>query len=84
MQRSADWRDVATPLQALESLAHALAGAGGMFGFPTVSSSAAKVERLAERWRLDPPETFTPRRIAHLVKTTDTLVAALMAVDEPD
>jgi len=30
--------------QTLEGLAHAFAGAGGMFGFSAVSSSVAKVE----------------------------------------
>jgi len=65
----------------LGGLAHALAGAGAMFGFPSVSTAAARVERLAERWRLDPPETFTPRRAALLAKAIDALVEALRAVD---
>jgi len=52
-----------------------------MFGFPSVSTAAARVERLAERWRLDPPETFTPRRAALLAKAIDALVEALRAVD---
>jgi len=68
----------------LEELAHALAGAGGMFGFFPVSAAAAKVERLAERWRLDPPTTFTARRVTLLAKATDSLVDALRAVNQPE
>jgi len=68
----------------LEGLAHALAGAGAMFGFPFVSTAAARVERLAERWRLDPPETFTPRRVALLAKATDSLIDALRVVNDPE
>jgi HPt (histidine-containing phosphotransfer) domain-containing protein len=84
LRQSADWRRVAKPLRALEELAHALAGAGGMFGFLPVSAAAAKVERLAERWRLDPPKTFTTWRIALLAKATGALVDALQAVNEPE
>lgn len=75
---------MAEPLQTLEELAHALAGAGGMFGFFPVSAAAAKVERLAERWRLGLSKRFTVRRAALLAKATSSLIAALRAVNEPE
>ncbi len=55
-----------------------------MFGFFPVSAAAAKVERLAERWRLGLSKRFTVRRAALLAKATSSLIAALRAVNEPE
>jgi HPt (histidine-containing phosphotransfer) domain-containing protein len=57
---------VAEPLAELEALAHGLAGAGGTFGFPALSETAARVERRLEGWRRAAPATLTARQIAGL------------------
>ena len=82
LEKSAAWSRVAKPLQALEEVAHGLAGAGGTFGFLQVSEAAARVERLAERWRMNPPDTFTSRRAGSLARTIASLEKLLQAVGE--
>ena len=84
LRNSTDWHRVAMPLHTLEDLAHALAGAGGVFGFFAVSAAAARVERLAERWRTKPPEKLTSRRVALLARAADSLIDALRAVNEAE
>ena len=82
LEESTAWSRVAKPLQALEVVAHGLAGAGGTFGFPHVSEAAARVERLAERWRMNPPDTFTSRRAGMLARAIASLETLLRAVGE--
>ena len=82
LEKSAAWSRVANPLQALEEVAHGLAGAGGTFGFPQVSEAAARVERLAEKWRMNPPDTFTSRRAGMLARAIASLETMLRAVGE--
>jgi len=69
------WARLAQPLAELEALAHGLAGAGGTFGFPELSETAARVERRLEGWRRAAPATLTARQIAGL----RTLVASMVA-----
>jgi len=78
--KSDDWRRISELLAVLEEIAHGLSGAGGVFGFSAVSETAAKLERQAERWRLDPNQILTSRRRAALAKSVGSLVAALRTI----
>jgi HPt (histidine-containing phosphotransfer) domain-containing protein len=71
------WVRLAPPLNELEALAHGLAGTGGTFGFPALSDTAARVERLLERWRGAPPATLSRRRTAHLRRLVERMSAEL-------
>jgi HPt (histidine-containing phosphotransfer) domain-containing protein len=71
------WSHIARPLAELEDIAHGLAGASGVFGYPALGEAAAKVERLAERWRLEAPATLSPRRRVLLANATRSLIAGL-------
>jgi HPt (histidine-containing phosphotransfer) domain-containing protein len=71
------WPRVAAAHGELEKLAHGLAGSGGTFGFPSVSDTAERVERLAERRRLRPPARYTQRQAARLAGHVGALLAAL-------
>ena len=75
------WSVVAKPVAQLEEVAHGLAGSAGMFGFAAMGDAAARLERLAERWRLAPPDAFTARRVAILARTIAPLIAELSLVD---
>jgi HPt (histidine-containing phosphotransfer) domain-containing protein len=71
---------LAPPLAELESLAHGLAGAGGTFGFPALSETAARVERRLEGWRRAAADALTPRQIAGLRRLVARMTAALDVV----
>jgi HPt (histidine-containing phosphotransfer) domain-containing protein len=81
LRKSVEWPRIFEFLTTLEDVAHGLAGAGGVFGFSAVSKTAAKVERQAERWRLDLKQELTARRRAALLRSVGSLVAALRALD---
>lgn len=68
----------------LEEIAHGLAGTGGVFGFPKVSTIAAKLERLAARCRRLNAAAFGPDQAAKLAAMIDALVAQLEQVQQPD
>ncbi|HEX7007072.1 MAG TPA: Hpt domain-containing protein [Alphaproteobacteria bacterium] len=71
------WRRAAQPLAELEALAHGLAGAGGTFGFPALSETAARLERRLEGWRRKAPTTLTARQIAGLRRLVERMAAEL-------
>jgi len=66
LRRPTAWTRAAGRLAAIEHLAHGLAGAGGVFGFADLGEDAARLERLLERWRKQPPAEISSRRIAAL------------------
>jgi chemotaxis protein histidine kinase CheA len=66
-------------LAAVEELAHGLAGCGGVFGFPGISTAAAQLERLVERHRRS-KAAFTAQQRAQLAKRIDTLIDRLALV----
>jgi HPt (histidine-containing phosphotransfer) domain-containing protein len=68
---------LAQPLAELEALAHGLAGAGGTFGFPALSETAARVERRLEGWRQAAPETLSGRQLAGLRRLVGRMIAEL-------
>ncbi len=70
----------ARPMTEIEDLAHALAGAGGVFGFDAVSGTAARVERLAERWRRAGLRNLSARRRVLLSSAVRDLLDALDTV----
>jgi HPt (histidine-containing phosphotransfer) domain-containing protein len=78
------WPRLARPLAAIEDLAHGLAGTGGVFGFPALSVAAARVERMAERWRLTSPATLSARRKASLKVAIERLLSELDLDDRTD
>lgn len=47
------YRDNAEALSLLAAIAHSLAGAGGTFGFPEISSRAAELESLLIEGKID-------------------------------
>jgi HPt (histidine-containing phosphotransfer) domain-containing protein len=71
---------LARPLAELEALAHGLAGAGGTFGFPALSETAARVERRLEGWRRAAPATLTARQIVGLRRLVALMLAELDVV----
>lgn len=85
MRAPARWRSVAAELGIVETLAHQLAGAGGVFGFTALSEAAASVERLLEAWRRHPPAEVSPRRMAGLQRRVAALLLELDAASsEPE
>lgn len=72
-----DWARLAPALAELEALAHGLAGAGGTFGFPALSETAARVERRLEGWRRAKPATLTARQLAGLRRLVAHMTAEL-------
>ncbi len=68
LQRPTAWTRAAGRLAAIEHVAHGLAGAGGVFGFTDLSEDAARLERLLERWRKQPPAEISSHRIAALAR----------------
>lgn len=84
LERLQAWSRVARPLAELEQIAHGLAGAGGVFGHAAVSLAAARVERLAERWRVALPATLSPRRKSLLAEAVRDLLARLSATIAKD
>lgn len=72
----------AKSLAEIEELAHGLAGAGGVFGYPSLSAAAARVERLTERWRQARLPALSPRRQSLLAKTLQSLIGELMLADD--
>jgi HPt (histidine-containing phosphotransfer) domain-containing protein len=60
------WTRAAGRLAAIEHVAHGLAGAAGVFGFTDLGEDAARLERLLERWRKEPPAEISSQRITAL------------------
>jgi HPt (histidine-containing phosphotransfer) domain-containing protein len=67
-------------LAAIEDIAHGLAGASGVFGFPDMGTVAARLERLAERYARLAPTPLDRRRIARLIAAAETLIEQLSGV----
>jgi chemotaxis protein histidine kinase CheA len=82
LRASTDRTQVSELLVSLEDIAHGLAGAGGVFGFDSVSEAALRVELQVERWRHGEME-WTPRRRTLLTRTVGALVAALRGARQP-
>lgn len=73
----------ARTLAALEDLAHGLAGSAGVFDFAQLGEAAARLERMAERYRLLRPATLSPRRKTLLMGSAAALLAELTAALRP-
>jgi chemotaxis protein histidine kinase CheA len=70
-------------LATLEELAHGLAGTGGVFGFPGVSTAAEKLERLAERQMRAKAAPLTPQQVTRLASSAAALIEQLNRVPPP-
>lgn len=75
---------MAKSLAEIEELAHGLAGAGGVFGYPSLSAAAARLERLTERWRQARLPALSPRRKSLLAGAIRSLIGELMLIDGDD
>ncbi len=74
----------ARTLADLEELAHGLAGSAGVFGHDRVGDAAARLERLAERYRLQKPGSRSQRQKSLLAGAAASLLAALSASNRQD
>lgn len=83
LRRPTAWTRAASRLAAMEHVAHGLAGAGGVFGFMDLSEEAARLERLLERWRKQPPVEISPRRIAALDRKLAPVLERLRGAADP-
>lgn len=81
LRQPVPWHRAAARLEEIERLAHGLAGAGGVFGFPAVSDDAVRLERLVERWRLEPPAEISRPRLAVFARRLAALLASLADVN---
>jgi len=83
LRRPTAWPRAAGRLAAIEHVAHGLAGAGGVFGFTDLGEDAARLERLLERWRKQPPVEISPRRIAALDRRLAPVLERLRCAADP-
>ena len=67
---SGAYRDGAEALSVLAAIAHSLAGAGGTFGFPEISSRAIELESLLIEGKIDDRATAT---LDQLIKALETV-----------
>lgn len=65
------------PLARLEKLAHGLAGASGVFGYPGLSRSALRLERWIGRYGIGPAGPLSPRRKASVARLIDALLGEM-------
>lgn len=80
VERQTVWHRAAAPLARMESVAHGLAGASGVFGFTSLGEDAARLERLLERWRVRPPAAMSDRRLVSLRQRLRPLLEKLARV----